>query len=411
MTDLTDLTDLRTEARSGVAAAPLGRAGPARRPVTLGATAAGTMSAVAVLMACMALGVAGWFASDAGAHGDTRDALRVGADAWLLAHGARLQLASVTVTAVPLGLTGFCAFVLFRLGRWAGASSAVEDVRAAASGIACLAGSYGVVAIVTALLASHQEARPHLGLALLGAVALAVSFGGAGIVTGSGRWPVWRTRVPELWRALGTGAATAVLLMLVAGSLLVAVATLLDFGSAANVLARLHVDVPGGAFYSLLTAALSPNAALLGGAYLVGPGFTFGAGTLVSPGAVVLGPMPAFPVLAALPDEGVAPSWTVALATVPVVVGALAAGLMLRRFPVPKYEVGGLRGLASGALGGVLFTATAFLAGGSIGPGRMSEVGVLLTETLVAGASALAVGGLLGGLATTWWVRRRMLGR
>jgi len=190
---------------------------------------------------------------------------------------------------------------------------------------------------------------------------------------------------------------------------LVASSLLLDFGSAANMLSRLGVDVSDGLLFTLLVATVAPNASLLGGSYLLGPGFVVGTGTLVSPAVVVLGPLPTFPLLAALPDNGAAPTWTTLLAAVPVVVAALAAAGMLRRFPVPDYEVGALRGLGAGVLGAALFTLAAFLAGGSVGPGRMSDVGPLLGQTLVAGAAAMGVGGLIGGLLMTWWTRRRRL--
>lgn len=379
-----------------------------RRPLAIGATIAGGVSSLAVLLGCMAVGVAGWFASDAGSHGDTRDALRVGADAWLLAHGSRLELEAATISAVPLGLSMFCAYVTFRLGRWAGATSAVEDLRSALTGAVALAGVYSVVTTITAVLASLKSAQPHLGLAFLGGFVLALLAGGTGVVAGSGRWSLWRSRVPESVLAVTTGAVCVVLLMVLSGSVLVSTALLLDFGTAANVLSQLHVDVPGGLFYTLLVAAVAPNAVLLGGSYLLGPGFVVGTGTLVSPAVVVLGPVPAFPLLASLPDEGVGPSWTIFLATVPVLVAAVSAGLMLRGFPVPKYELGALRGLGAGVLGGALFTLAAFLAGGSVGPGRMSEVGVLLAPTLVSALAAMGVGGVLGGLAMTWWLRRGM---
>ncbi len=372
---------------------------------------AGLFSAIAVLLGCMAIGLAGWFASEAGGHGDTRDALRVGADAWLLAHGSQLGLETATISALPLGLTAFCGYVTFRLGSWAGATSAVDDLRVVLTGAVCLAGVYGVVAVLTAVLASLPSAQPHLRLSFLGSFVLALVSGGAGVVSGSGRWPDWRRAVPESVLVAVTGAGTVVLLMVLAGSVLVAIALLLDFGTAANVLSRLHVDVPGGLLYTLLVATVAPNAVLLGGAYLVGPGFAVGAGTMVSPGVVVLGPVPAFPLLAALPDEGVASPWTTLLAAVPVVVAAVAAGLTLRRFPVPQYELGAIRGASAGALGAVVFPGAAFLAGGSVGPGRMSEVGVPLGQTLVASLAAMGVGGLVGGLAMTWWVRRRKLGR
>ena len=60
----------------------------------------------------------------------------------------------------------------------------------------------------------------------------------------------------------------------------------------------------------------------------------------------------------------------------------------------------------AGALGGLLFAVLTGLAGGSVGPGRMSDVGASLSQTGPAGALALGVGGLLGGVAMAWWLRR-----
>jgi hypothetical protein len=256
------------------------------------------------------------------------------------------------------------------------------------------------------VLASTDAARPHLDLAFLGSSALAGVAGGTGLLVGCARWPAWREQIPEVVRAVLAGAASVVLLVTTASSLLVVGALVLDLGSAANVLARLHTDVSGGLLYTVVVAAVAPNAVLLGGAYLLGPGFTIGTGTLVSPSAVVLGPVPSFPLLAALPDEGPAPGWTTALVAVPVLLAALAAGLMLRRYPVPGYETGALRGLGAGAFGGVLFALLTGLAGGSVGPGRMADVGALLGETVLAGAVAMGTGGLVGGVAMTWWLRR-----
>jgi hypothetical protein len=386
---------------------PDGSPDDGRRPLAVSAGSAALTAAGAMLVGCMALALAGWFASDAGSHGDTRDAIRIGADAWLLAHGSHLQLEAATVTAIPLGLTMLCAYVTFRLGRWAGATSAVEDDRAVLTAVGVLAGVYGVVAVVTAVLASLGPAQPSPGRAFVGGFLLAGLFGGAGLLAGSGRWPGLRERVPEPVRCVATATASVVLLMLAAGSLLVTGALLLDLGSAANVLSRLHTDVPGGLLYTVVVAAVAPNASLLAGAYLLGPGFAVGTGTVVSPSAVVLGPVPAFPLLAALPGNGATPAWTAGLVVVPALVAGVAVASVLRRFPVSKYDAGALRGVAAGLLGGVLFALVTLLAGGSVGPGRMSDVGAPLGETLVAAGVAMGVGGLLGGVAMTWWLRRR----
>lgn len=400
------MTDLLTPATRRPM--PDGASGDPRRPLAIGAAVAGLTAAGAVLLGAMAVGLAGWFASEAGGHGDTRDAIRVGADGWLLAHGAHLELETATISVIPLGLTLFCAYVTNRLGRWAGATSAVEDDRGLLMAVAVLAGVYGVVATLTAVLASLEAAQPHLGLAFVGGFVLAAVAGGAGLLAGSGRWPAWRERVPDFVLAVCTGAASVVLLMLAAGALLVTVALVVDLGSAANVLSRLHTDVAGGLLYTVVVAAVAPNAVLLGGAYLLGPGFAVGTGTLVSPSAVALGPVPAFPLLAALPDDGATPWWATMLVAVPVLLAGVAAALMLRRYPVAQYEVGALRGLVAGVLGGVLFALLAGRAGGSVGPGRMAEVGALLGQTTLAAAVAMGVGGLVGGVAMTWWLRRGM---
>ncbi len=404
MTDLLAPRDTRTR--------PSNRPGStAQRPLALGAALAGLVASTAVLMGCMALGLVGWFASDAGGHGTTRDAIRVGADGWLLGHGATLHLttgaAGATVTAIPLGLTLLCAYVAHRLGVWAARTSAVEDAGTVLLGTVVMSGLYGVVALVTALLAATATAESSLLRAFAGGFALAFVGGGSGILAGSAHVVDWRSRVPETARAILKGALAATLAMVAAGAVLLALTLVLDLGSAANVLSRLHADTSGGLLYTVLVAAVAPNAALLSGSYLLGPGFAVGTGTVVSPSAVVLGPVPAFPLLAALPSEGSPSAVTSALVAVPVLVGALAAVLVVRRFPAYGFEVGAVRGLGSGVLGGVLLTVLVLLAGGAVGPGRMADVGADLVPTFVAATVAMGVGGLVGGVGATWWSRRR----
>jgi hypothetical protein len=216
----------------------------------------------------------------------------------------------------------------------------------------------------------------------------------------------WGSRVPQAVRAVTVGALAAAMLLVAAASVLLTVALLMDLGTAANVLSRLHAGVSGGLLYTVLVAAVAPNAVLLTGAYLLGPGFTVGTGTLVSPAAVTLGPVPAFPLLAALPSAGTQPTWLSALAAAPVVAAVAGVVLMLRRYPAFSYESGALRGLGAGAGGGVLVTVMVTLAGGAVGPGRMSEVGADPLGTLVSATVAMAVGGLFAGVAATWWSRR-----
>lgn len=364
-----------------------------------------------VLLGCLAVALLGWYASDAGGHGNARDAIRVGTDGWLMGQGGHLHLAtggvSATITAMPLGLTLLCVYVAHRLGTWAAVTSAVEDARTLALGVLVMSGVYALVALVCAVLASTPAAAASLLGSFGGAFLVALAGGGTGLLRGSRRVVDWRSRVPETVRAIGAGALATALLLVAAASLLLTVALLLDLGAAANVLSRLHADVSGGLLYTGIVAAVAPNAVLLSGSYLLGPGFAVGTGTLVSPAVVTLGPVPAFPLLAALPSPGTQPAWLSVLVAVPVVVAALGAALMLRRHPVLTYEAGAVRALGSGVAGGLLTTLLVALAGGAVGPGRMTDVGAGLLETCVSATVAMGVGGLVGGVVATWWARRQ----
>jgi Family of unknown function (DUF6350) len=379
------------------------------RSLAIGASVAGLGSACAVLAGCLVLALVGWYASDAGGHGTTRDALRVGTDGWLLAQGAHLGLATggatSTITAVPLGLTLLSAYVAHRFGRWAAATSAVEDLRALLLGVLVLSGVYGLVTLAASVLATTATAEPGLLGSFVGGFLVAAVGGGTGLVRGSHRVDPW-SLVPAYVRAVAVGAVAAVLLLVAASSVLLAVALLGDLGTAANVLSRLHADVSGGLLYTVLVAAVAPNAVLLAGSYLLGPGFAVGAGTLVSPASVVLGPVPAFPLLAALPSEGTQPSWLSALVAAPVAASVLGVVVMLRRHPALTYDSGALRGLGAGVSGGLLLTLLVTLAGGAVGPGRMADVGAPLLDTVVAATVSMGVSGLFAGIGVTWWARR-----
>ena len=76
--------------------------------------------------------------------------------------------------------------------------------------------------------------------------------------------------------------------------------------------------------------------------------------------------------------------------------------------PTYRWEEGALHGCGGGMLAGALFGLLALLAGGAVGPGRMTDVGPLAGSVLVHAVTAFGIGGLLGGLVATWWQRRRL---
>lgn len=359
------------------------------------------------MVTCMGLAVIGWFLADAGAHGETTDALRVGADAWLVGHGAQLTVSGVPLGIVPLSVTALIAMVLHRSGRWAAATSQPpEDDRTVVLAATILTGIYVVIAVVTCLVVERDSASPSLGRAIVGSLLLAAVAGTLGLASGTGHLRGWVDLVPGWIRSIAYGAFTAFLLLVVGSSVLVAAALLSGLNEAATVMSELHLGPGDYVMYAVATLAVAPNAVLFGSAYLLGPGFAVGTGTVVSPSVVALGPVPAFPLLAALPGSGPTPEWAVGLVAVPVLVGAVGAVLAQRAYRVTAYDSAALRGFGCGFGAALLTTLAVALAGGPMGTGRMGELGAPVGDVLVAAVMAMSLGGLVAGVATAWWQRR-----
>ena len=162
-------------------------------------------------------------------------------------------------------------------------------------------------------------------------------------------------------------------------------------------MSQLDASAGDTVLFVVLSLLVLPNALAFSGSYLLGPGFTVGTGTLVTSQSAVIGALPMFPMLAALPDNGPAPSWTAWLLPVPVLVAALAAARVQRSFPTIRWDEGALRGCAGGIVAGVGFAVVAAFAGGAVGPGRMRDVDPLVGDVLLQAVTAFGIGGLLGG--------------
>jgi len=390
-----------------------------RRPLVLIATFGGIAAAAATLLVCMAFGVIGWFLTDGGSHGAPRDGLRTGALAWLMGHGSGLRVEGVPITAVPLGITAVCAWAAWRIGQRVGSSISGHgpDSDAVVDGdrdfvvpfaLTLFTAGYVVTAVVTASVAATPETAPSTLRVILWSLLLCALVAGPAIAVGSGRAAIWTSYLPATLGA-SAHAARRILVLWVAVSLVAfAVSLVLDFSTAANVMSQLHADTGAVVLITVLSLVLLPNAVAFSGSYLLGPGFTVGTGTLVTPGAVVLGPLPTFPMLAALPDEGQTPGWTPWLILLPLVVAFVAVVLCQRSWPTNRYDEGALRGCVGGVCAGIGFGVLAWLAGGAVGPGRMSDIAPFASEAMLHAVTSFGIGGLLGGLAITWWQRRTM---
>lgn len=402
------------EARS---AAEVGHDLRHKRPLVLLAPLAGVLAASSILLVCLAVGVAGWFLTDAGEHGAPRDGLRTGALAWLMAHGSGVHVEGVLVTLMPLGITLACAWAVWRTAYRLGDSvsghgpdadriaDGERDWTVPTASLFFLVG-YVVTAVVVLSLAATPTTRPDLSSVVLWSVVLCGALGAPAIAAGSGRAAIWGSFLPaSVVASLATCRSVLATWLWVCLALFLG-ALVLDAGTALNLVSQLGTDGPATGLLVLVSLLLVPNAVFCSGSYLLGPGFAVGVNTVVSPAQVTVGALPVFPMLAALPDSGATPAWTAWLVLVPPLVAGVGVVRAQRRRPTLRYEEGALHGCAGGMLAGFAFALLASLAGGRVGPGRMTEFGPEVFPVLLHAVTAFGIGGLLGGLAITWWQRR-----
>jgi len=385
------------------------------RPLVLVATLGGVMAALGPLVVLLAIGVIGWFATDAGVHGAPRDGMRVGALAWLAGHGSGVTVMGARIAIVPLGITAVAAWSMWRLGHRVGDSvsghgpdadriSDGERDLTVPTAVALFLAGYAVVAVVVATLAAGTTADPSLSRVLGWTLLLTAFVAAPAIATGSGRAAIWAAFLPAAVRAGAVIAGAVLARLLVLSALVFLVALALSFDDAATMTSRLHPNPSEAGLYALVNTAFVPNAALFTGSWLLGPGFAVGGATLVSPGAVVLGPLPVVPLLAALPATGTPAGWVGGLMALPPLVAAWSAFRVLRGRLLPWDRLL-LAGCGGGLVAGFAFAVLASLSGGAAGPGRMRFVGPFTRDVLVHSVTACGIGALLGAsvLAALAW--------
>lgn len=390
-----------------------------RRPLVAVAVLGGAGTALGTLLVCLAVGVIGWFLSDAGAHGTPTDALRIGALGWLLGHGSGVVVSGAPVTVVPLGLAVAFAWTIWRVGLRVGDSVSGHgpDVEALADGerdlvvpatVGLFTLAYAAVGIVVTKLAGTPATAPSTAGVIAWSIALCVLVGGSAIAIGSGRAAGWVAALPPVVRHTAATVRAILLGWLAVSAVMFLAALIVDFGTAVNVMSQLHLNAGAVILYTLVSALAVPNATVFSSAYLLGPGFAAGVGTVVSPTAVSLGPLPMFPLFAALPDSGAHPFWTPYVVALAPIVAVVAVVRVQRRRPTLRWDHGALRGGCAGVVAGLVVGIVSGIAGGAVGPGRMGDMGPYAGHVLVHAIAWFGVAGVLAGLAATWWQRRTL---
>jgi hypothetical protein len=364
-------------------------------PGWLGGLVAGAAMAAAGVLTAMGLAVLGWLG---GGGASMTGALRVGADAWLLAHGSQLRIDGGTIEVMPLGATVAVGWLAYRGGRWAarvaGASRAV-DAAAVAATYAC---AYTIGALVVALMASHPSAEPSVVRVVSISALLTLLAAGIGAIRQTDDLDAIVARIPDEVRATGLGAVGGAATLVAAATLVLVVSLIAHFGALRDLVVALDPGLVGGLVLVIVCLLVLPNVVLLTVAVLLGPGISIGTGTSVTLSEVSVGPMPAIPWFAAVPTSGSQPAALSALAAVPLVCGVVAGAMAVRRCPVYGYDRCALCGVLAGLGGGLLVAGLVAVSAGAIGPGRMADVGPDRLACLAVAVTALGVGGLVGGV-------------
>jgi hypothetical protein len=369
---------------------------------------------------------------------------RLAGQAWLVIHGVPLYLTTVgegsaarpetgTLSLLPLGLTLIPFLLAWRAGRRLARASYTDQLWQALLGSWLVYAGFG---IATGFICRTEDVEVFLWWA--GLLPL-VPFG-LGMVIGArreaGSWSRligvdavdWIARTSQHSRWAGSYLASAakagfvaVIAALAISSALLAVDLFIHWNLVVAVYEALDAGPVGGAALTIAQLGFLPNLAVFALAWLTGSGFALGVGSQVGPLGTAVGPLPTIPVFAAIPS-GPLDFGPVAL-VVPVLAGVLAGWWFLREgenhfdeWLSIKLRVRWLTAAAStlflalivGAAAGALAAALAWLARGSAGIGRLSDIGPDPLWTAVWLAAEVGLGVVIGYAAGPWLERRQL---
>jgi hypothetical protein len=394
--------------RQGAGSDPAPAPGVPRPLIVTGAMAACAVT-VTGLLALTPLVLAGWIAAPHAGIG-LPGVLRTATALWLVAHHVGFALHGAgRIGMLPLGLVLVPGALLWRAGRWvvqAGQVTRLGDVGYAAL---ALAAPYAALCGALALASRSTLASPSLSQAVIAGFLLALCAGGLGGARALAPWGRLARLLPPRTRSVVLGTFGALAILTAGGAVLAGGSLAAHLSQFRALDAALSPGLVGALLLLLAQLAYVPNAVGWAVCYSLGPGFAFGTGTVVAPTGSALGPLPSFPMLAAMPPgPGSVPGWvSVAVLVLPYLAGAFGGILLVRAAPVPAVEIAPLWGFACGvATGGVTAVLAAF-SGGPLGSGRLATVGPSAWQAGVIATLEVGVASAVAaGLANWLWLRR-----
>ena len=217
-----------------------------------------------------------------------------------------------------------------------------------------------------------------------------------GIAVENPRKPVLTARVRTLLLEALRGATGVTAIIVGAAAGLVAILLFTRYATVIQLYEELHTGVIGGVALTLGQLAFLPNVVIWAASWLIGPGFAVGTDSLVSPLGTYLGPVPALPLLGAIPVHG-SPFALIGV-VVPLLAGFVVGVLIRQRSGWGDMGVTWLClcALGIGLVSGLEIALLAWWSAGSLGPGRLANIGPdpLLVGAISAGE--VAVSALIG---------------
>ncbi|WP_189224230.1 cell division protein PerM [Saccharothrix coeruleofusca] len=335
----------------------------------LATTAAGSVvvgyAAVAALLALV---------SSTAAHASfsTTGVLAAAAPGWLVAHHIPVRFDGGQLGVLPLLPTALVMLLVSRAAAGAADRLGLFEPLQARSVVFTISGAHAVVGgLIAFLMGEAGPVRATPAVAFFGCAAVSGVAAVAGVAQRCGLVEVLFDRVdPVARRGLRAG-ALALFALAAAGALLLAVGLATSWPTTSALFDQGGGTVGSGLGIWLLCLGYLPNAVVGAMSLTTGAGFSLGA-VMVSPTAFSGGPVPAIPLLAALPEQqlGLLP----AVFALPGAIGVLV-GLALRT--AAKSPATRVRAVLVAAMtAGVGMLVLAAVAGGNLGSGAFTPVTV-----------------------------------
>ncbi|GAC1375942.1 MAG: hypothetical protein NVSMB43_15740 [Pseudarthrobacter sp.] len=399
---------------------------------------AAIISALLVLVPIVAVWVTGGF------HNTAFDALaRLAGQAWLLIHGVPLELADVgtgaargassgVLTLIPLGLALIPFLLAWRAGRRLARASYTDQLWQVLLGSWLVYSAFGAAT-------GFVCRTPDVSINIWHAMVIPLIPFALGMIVGArreaGSWSrligvdavdwIARTSQHSRWAGsyLGSAAKAGFLALMSALTLacvLLAVDIFVHWNLVLAVYEAVHAGAVGGAALTIAQLGYLPNLAVFALAWISGSGFAMGVGSQVGPLGTATGPLPSIPVFAAIPS-GPLDYGFVAL-VVPVLAGVLAGWWFLREGENHFDEWLAIKvharwftatastlalGVLIGTVAGVLAAGLAWLARGSAGLGRLTDIGPNPLWLGLWLAAEVGIGVVIGYAAGPWLERQQ----